>query len=296
MEATENLDQRYIIGRGAHGVVFKASLSPDKVYALKKLAFGAYKGGKSSIVREIQTMRTLRHRNLVKLEDFWLRKDYGLLLYRYMENGSLCDVLHEKSPRLSLEWKVRYKIAVGTAHGLAYLHFDCNPAVIHRDIKPENILLDSDMEPRISDFGIAKLLDHSASAAPSMAVAGTVGYMAPENAFMTKMSRESDVYSYGVVLLELLTRQKAVDPSFTDSDIVGWARSVWSSTRDINRIVDPSLAEEFLDTNIMEQVADVVLVALRCTEKEPSRRPNMIDVVNQLLKANVPQRNKRSLV
>lgn len=104
---------------------------------------------------------------------------------------------------------------------------------------------------------------------------------------MTKMSRESDVYSYGVVLLELLTRRKAVDPSSTDSDIIGWARSVWSSAHDINQVVDPSLAGEFLDTSIMEQVADVLLVALRCTEKEPSRRPNMTDVVNLLLKANV---------
>lgn len=179
MEATQNLNDKYVIGRGAHGIVYKAILGPGKAYAVKKLVFVGIKDGSTSMVREIQTIGKVRHRNLVKLEDFWLRKDYGLILYNYMENGSLHDILHETNPPVTLEWSVRYRIALGTAQGLSYLHFDCDPAIVHRDIKPMNILLDSDLEPHISDFGIAKLLDQSATISPSNTLQGTVGYMAP---------------------------------------------------------------------------------------------------------------------
>ncbi len=116
-----------------------------------------------------------------------------------------------------------------------------------------------------------------------------------ENAYTTTKSKESDVYSYGVVLLELITKKKALDPSFMeDMDIVGWVRSVWSNAGEIERIVDLSLMDEFLHSDIMEQVIDVLLVALRCTEKEPSKRPTMRDVVRQLLDANTPMRSKKS--
>ncbi|KAJ1428443.1 Serine/threonine-protein kinase, active site [Sesbania bispinosa] len=164
-----------------------------------------------------------------------------------MPNGSLHDVLHEKNPPPSLEWSVRYKIAVGIAHGLAYLHYDCDPPIVHRDIKPKNILLDSDMEPHIADFGIAKLLDQSSTSNPSISVPGTIGYIAPENAYATANSRESDVYSYGVVLLELITRKKATDSSFMEG--------------------------EFLDTHIMEKVTKVLMVALDVLSKIHARDP-----------------------
>lgn len=181
MEATENLNERYVVGRGAHGVVYRASVSPGNDFAVKKFIVAKNKGGSLSMVREIQTIGKVKHRNLVKLEDFWLRKDYGLILYKYMQNGSLHDVLHAENRAQSLNWSIRYKIAVGTAHGLEYLHYDCDPAIVHRDIKPQNILLDSDMEPHISDFGIAKLVDDTAAAEPSISVVGTVGYIAPGN-------------------------------------------------------------------------------------------------------------------
>ncbi|KAG4380711.1 hypothetical protein GLYMA_15G001500v4 [Glycine max] len=181
MEATANLNDRYIIGRGAYGVVYKALVGPDKAFAAKKIGFAASKGKNLSMAREIETLGKIRHRNLVKLEDFWLREDYGIILYSYMANGSLHDVLHEKTPPLTLEWNVRNKIAVGIAHGLAYLHYDCDPPIVHRDIKPSNILLDSDMEPHIADFGIAKLLDQSSASNPSISVPGTIGYIAPGN-------------------------------------------------------------------------------------------------------------------
>lgn len=294
MEATSNLSDRYIIGRGAHGVVYKALVSQDKAFAVKKLAFAASKGKNMSMVREIQTLGQIRHRNLVKLENFWLRQDYGLILYSYMPNGSLYDVLHENKPAPSLEWNVRYKIAIGIAHGLAYLHYDCDPPIVHRDIKPNNILLDSDMEPHIADFGIAKLLDQSSTSNPSLSVPGTIGYIAPENAYRTVSSRECDVYSYGVVLLELITRKKVADPSFMEgTDLVGWVRLMWSETGEINQIVDSSLVNEFLDTNIMENVTKVLMLALTCTEKDPRKRPTMTDVTKQLSDSNPQKISKK---
>ena len=178
MECTDNLSDKYIIGKGAHGTVYKAPMGPDKVYAVKKIVFGGHGGTNVSMVREIQTLEAIKHRNLVNLRDFWLFKDYGLILFDYMENGSLHDILHE-SPSSKLPWNMRYRIALGTAQGLAYLHFDAHPVILHRDIKPENILLDAEMEPHISDFGIAKLLDQSAISAQSLAIPGTVGYIAP---------------------------------------------------------------------------------------------------------------------
>lgn len=181
MEATDNLNEKYIIGRGAHGTVFKACLGPEKVYAVKKLEFGGKTTANNCMIREVQTLGKIRHRNLVKLEAFWLRKGYGLILYNYMESGSLRDLLQSTEPLL-LTWDVRYKIALGMAQGLAYLHFDCHPAIIHRDIKPENILLDSDLEPHISDFGIAKYLNQSSTSMQSLAVLGTTGYIAPGEA------------------------------------------------------------------------------------------------------------------
>ncbi|CAB4273850.1 unnamed protein product [Prunus armeniaca] len=292
LEATANLNGQYIIGKGSHGTVYKASLAPDRDYAVKKLLFAGHEGTRLSMVREIQTLGTIRHRNLVKLEDFWLRKDHGLILYRYMQNGSLHDVLHEIKPPPTLEWSVRYMIALGTAYGLEYLHYDCDPPIVHRDVKPMNILLDADMEPHIADFGIAKLLDQSSASTTSIAVVGTTGYIAPENAFRPAKSVESDVYSYGVVLLELITRKRALDPSFVgQTDIVGWVRSVWSNTEEIDQIVDSSLKEEFLDSSIMDQVVDVLMVAFRCTDKDPRKRPTMRDVVKQLLDANPQMRS-----
>ncbi|XP_054780868.1 receptor-like protein kinase isoform X4 [Prosopis cineraria] len=274
MEATANPNNLNVIGRGTHGVVYKVSLGPDLVYAVKKLAFAGNKGKIQSIVREIKILMNIRHRNLVGLLDFLFRENCGMLLYSYMTNGNLHDVLHEKNPPSLLGWTVRYRIAAGIAHGLAYLHYDCHPAILHRAIKPKNILLDYDMEPHIADFGIAKLLDVSSSSRSSSSV--------PENTYTTANTRESDVYSFGVVLFELITRKKAVDPSFKEGiEIVSWVRSLWQEARGIYKIIDSSLVEEVSDPNVLKRVINVLLVALRCTEEDPDMRPTMRDVIYQ---------------
>jgi len=179
IEATENFDDKYIIGTGGHGTVYKATLRSGDVYAIKKLVISAHKGSYKSMVRELKTLGKIKHRNLIKLKEFWFRRDNGFILYDFMEKGSLHDVLHVIQPAPTLDWCVRYDIALGTAHGLAYLHDDCRPAIIHRDIKPCNILLDKDMVPHISDFGIAKLMDQPSTASQTTGIVGTIGYMAP---------------------------------------------------------------------------------------------------------------------
>ncbi|XP_074564861.1 uncharacterized protein LOC141821346 isoform X1 [Curcuma longa] len=278
IEATEDFNQKYEIGRGAHGIVYKAALDMEKIYAVKKIAFPGQKGSNPSMIREIQTIGKIRHRNLVKLENFWLKGEYGLILYEYMANGSLHDVLHEIKPAPVLEWKVRYKIAVGIAHGLDYLHNHCSPAIIHRDIKPKNILLDAEMEPHISDFGIAKLDQHSIQ---STAIMGTLGYISPETAYTTRRSKESDVYSYGVVLLELITRKMAIDPSFSENmDIVKWVTS--SSDGSGETVMDEDLANEVTGTSEMEEVNKVLSLALRCVARNATMRPSMQNAVRVL--------------
>ncbi|KAJ9178893.1 hypothetical protein P3X46_010739 [Hevea brasiliensis] len=264
VEATENLNDRYIVGRGAHGAVFMAELSPANVFAVKKLVFSDQEDGNRSMIREIQTIEKIRHRNLVKVEHFWFRKDYGLILYRYMENGNLHDVLYATNPPRKLECSVRCKIAVGTAHGLAYLHYDCDPPILHRDIKPQNILLDTEMEPHISDFCIAKI---------------------------------SHLQHLCRWLVHLVTLHQPADSSFMEEiDIVGWVRSIWSETQDITAILDSRLMEETLDSSTAEQIVGVLLIALKCTGKKPSSRPTVRDVVKQLLDVKSPKRSRHSRV
>ncbi|KAH0877844.1 hypothetical protein HID58_065238 [Brassica napus] len=287
LTATDNLDDKYIIGRGAHGVVYKALLAPGEEYAVKKLIFAESVRANQNMKREIETIGQVRHRNLVRLERFWIRKENGLMLYKYMPNGSLYDVLHRSNQgETGLDWSTRFNIALGIAHGLEYLHHDCHPPIIHRDIKPENILMDSEMEPHIGDFGLARILDDSTISTAT--ITGTTGYIAPENAYKTVRCKESDVYSYGVVLLELITGKRAVDRSFPEeTDIVSWVKSVLSSYEDdddytVSQIVDPKLVDELLDTKLREQAILVTDLALVCTDKRPENRPSMRDVVKEL--------------
>ncbi|KAG2254349.1 hypothetical protein Bca52824_084485 [Brassica carinata] len=274
LAATDNLDDKYIIGRGAHGVVYKASLAPGEEYAVKKLIFAAH--ANQNVKREIEMTGLVRHRNLIRLERFWIRKENGMFLYKYMPNRSLHDVLHRgiNQGETGLDWSARFNVDLGIAHGLEYLHHDCHPPIIHRDIKSENILMDTEMEPHIGDFGLARILDDSTVSTST--ITGT-----------TVRGKESDVYSYGVVLLELVTGKRAVDKSLPEeTDLVSWVGSVLSSYKDdhdtVGPIIDPTLVDELQDTKLREQAILLTDLAFQCTDKRTENRPSMRNAVKEL--------------
>ncbi|KAK6140716.1 hypothetical protein DH2020_025541 [Rehmannia glutinosa] len=210
MRMTENLSEKYIIGYGASSTVYKCVLKNCKPVAVKKL-YSHYPHCLKEFETELETVGSIKHRNLVSLQGYSLSPSGNLLFYDYMENGSLWDLLHGTyTKKKKLDWETRLSIAFGAAQGLAYLHHDCSPRIIHRDVKSSNILLDKDYEAHLTDFGIAKSLCASKTHT-STYVIGTIGYIDPEYARTSRLTEKSDVYSYGVVLLELLTGKKAID-------------------------------------------------------------------------------------
>ncbi|KAJ6361733.1 hypothetical protein OIU78_002206 [Salix suchowensis] len=209
MRMTENLSEKYIIGHGASSTVYKCVLKNCRPVAIKRL-YSHYPQCLKEFETELETVGSIKHRNLVSLQGYSLSPCGNLLFYDYMENGSLWDLFHGPMKKKKIDWDTRLHIALGAAQGLAYLHHDCSPRIIHRDVKSSNILLDKDFEAHLTDFGIAKRLCVSKSHT-STYIMGTIGYIDPEYARTSRLTEKSDVYSYGIVLLELLTGRKAVD-------------------------------------------------------------------------------------
>ncbi|KAK9714889.1 hypothetical protein RND81_06G128100 [Saponaria officinalis] len=203
-EATDNFSEANKLGQGGFGVVYLGTLSDEKTVAVKRLSNASSQGIKVFKVEACLTVR-LQHRNLVKLFGFCLEKQEMLLLYEHMPNKSLDRLLFDPRRRANLKWKTRYKIIIGLARGLLYLHEDSEPQIIHRDLKPSNILLDEDMNPRIADFGIAKHFEVDQVHDNTNRVAGTRGYMAPEYLSNGVYSVKADIFSFGVILLEILS-------------------------------------------------------------------------------------------
>ncbi|KAG2585903.1 hypothetical protein PVAP13_5NG009100 [Panicum virgatum] len=249
-EILDCLDEDNVIGSGASGKVYKAVLSNGEVVAVKKLwsAAAAKKNGggegsgsaaDDSFEAEVRTLGKIRHKNIVKLWCCCAHKECKLLVYEYMPNGSLGDVLHSIKAGL-LDWGTRYKIALDAAEGLSYLHHDCVPAIVHRDVKSNNILLDAELSARVADFGVAKVVE-----AKSMSViAGSCGYIAPEYAYTLRVNEKSDTYSFGVVLLELVTGKPPVDPEFGEKDLVKWVRGTLEQKQGVEHVLDSRLDKD----------------------------------------------------
>ncbi|CAM6028262.1 unnamed protein product [Sphagnum balticum] len=274
VEATDNFGDNAEIGRGACGKVYKACL-PGRVIAVKKLS--AHMDGPvhyDSFTAEIMTLGKIRHRNIVKLLGFCSHQGFNLLLYEYMPKGSLGELLGAEN--CLLDWDLRYKVAVGAAEGLAYLHHDCKPQIIHRDIKSNNILLDDHFEAHVGDFGLAKLIDVQESKSMS-AIAGSYGYIAPEYAYTMKVTEKCDIYSFGVVLLELLTGRRPIQPIEEGGDLVTWVNETRQSSP-VTQILDSRM--ELSDSILVDEMELVLKVALFCTNIVPAKRPTMREVVS----------------
>lgn len=278
VRAAGNFSIRHLIGAGGFGSTYKAELFPGFFVAIKRLLIGKFQGIQQ-FETEIRTLGRIRHKNLVTLIGYYVGKSEMLLIYNYLSGGNLEAFIHSRSGK-KVKWPVIYKIAKGIAGALAYLHYSCVPRIVHRDIKPSNILLDENFNAYLSDFGLARLLEVSETHATTD-VAGTFGYVAPEYATTCRVSDKADVYSYGVVLLELISGRRSLDPSFSNYgngfNIVPWAELLMTEDR-CSELFSSSLWE----SGPREKLLELLKIALTCTEETLSIRPSMKEVLEKL--------------
>ncbi|KAI3856434.1 hypothetical protein MKW98_008886 [Papaver atlanticum] len=294
----ECLKENNIIGRGGAGIVYKGTMPNGENIAVKRL-LGITKGSShddNGFSAEVQTLGRIRHRNIVRLIAFCSNKDTNLLVYEYMPNGSLGELLHGKRGGY-LNWETRLKIAMEAAKGLCYLHHDCSPWILHRDVKSNNILLDSDFEAHVADFGLAKFLQDTGTSECMSAIAGSYGYIAPEYAYTLKVDEKSDVYSFGVVLLELITGRRPVGDFGNGEeenglvDIVQWTKMItdWNK-ENVTEILDERLlvlVNNGKNTSIpfLNEAMQVFFVGMLCVQEHSFERPTMREVVQMLSQA-----------
>ncbi|XP_076922233.1 uncharacterized protein LOC143583949 [Bidens hawaiensis] len=289
-EIVEAMVDKNVVGHGGSGTVYKIDLSNGEVVAVKRLWSRKAKDYYSSedqqtvnkeLKTEVETLGNIRHKNIVKLYCYLSGLDCDLLVYEYMPNGNLWDALHTVS-KCVLDWPTRHRIALGVAQGLAYLHHDLVPPIIHRDVKSTNILLDTNFQPKVADFGIAKVLRATGKDSTTTVVAGSYGYLAPEYAYSSKATTKCDVYSFGVVLLELITGKKPVEVEFGDNkNIIYWISTKVETKEGAINVLDKRLSGYFSN-----EIIKVLRIAIRCTCKTAALRPSMNEVVQLLIEAD----------
>ncbi|KAG2708223.1 hypothetical protein I3760_05G182600 [Carya illinoinensis] len=278
--ATDHFNSKNILGRGGFGIVYKGCLNDGTLVAVKRLKDFNAAAGEIQFQTEVEMISLAVHRNLLRLCGFCSTENERLLVYPYMPNGSVASRLRDHvRGRPALDWTMRKRIALGTARGLVYLHEQCDPKIIHRDVKAANILLDEDFEAVVGDFGLAKLLDHRESHVTT-AVRGTVGHIAPEYLSTGQSSEKTDVFGFGILLLELITGQKALDFGRSVNQkgvMLDWVKKLHQDGK-LNQMVDKDLKGNFDRVELEE----IVQVALICTQFNPSCRPKMSEVLKML--------------
>ncbi|XWS54899.1 hypothetical protein CRYUN_Cryun10bG0129300 [Craigia yunnanensis] len=277
--ATQGFCQANLLGQGGFGFVHKGVLPNSKEVAVKSLKSGSGQGQRE-FQAEVEIISRVHHRHLVSLVGYSMVGDKKMLVYEFLPNKTLEFHLHEKGLP-TMDWPTRLKIALGAAKGLAYLHEDCHPRIIHRDIKSANILLDFCFEAMVADFGLAKLTQDN-NTHVSTRVMGTFGYLAPEYASSGKLTDKSDVFSFGVVLLELITGRRPLDlTSDMDESLVDWARPLCASAMEdgnFSQLVDPRLENNF----VHHEMARLIACAAACVRHSARRRPKMRQIVRAL--------------
>ncbi|XP_057799027.1 LRR receptor-like serine/threonine-protein kinase FEI 2 [Salvia miltiorrhiza] len=274
----ENLNEEHVIGAGGFGTVYKLAMDDGNIFALKRIV-KVNEGFDRFFERELEILGSIKHKYLVNLRGYCNSPTSKLLIYDFLSGGSLDEALHERADQL--DWEVRLNIIMGAAKGLAYLHHDCSPRIIHRDIKASNILLDGNFDARVSDFGLAKLLEDEESHITTI-VAGTFGYLAPEYMQSGRATEKTDVYSFGVLVLEIVSGKRPTDASFIEKglNIVGWLNFLVSEQRQ-REMVDPHCE------GVQTESLDVILsIAIQCVSSLPEDRPTMHRVV-QVLESEV---------
>ncbi|GAV80217.1 Pkinase domain-containing protein/LRR_1 domain-containing protein/LRRNT_2 domain-containing protein/LRR_8 domain-containing protein [Cephalotus follicularis] len=274
--ATHNFSNKNLVGKGGFGNVYKGYLQDGTVVAVKRLKDGNAIRGEIQFQTEVEMISLAVHRNLLRLYGFCMTATERLLVYPCMSNGSVASRLKAKP---ALDWGTRKRVALGAGRGLLYLHEQCDPKIIHRDVKAANILLDDYCEAVVGDFGLAKLLDHRESHVTT-AVRGTVGHIAPEYLSTGQSSEKTDVYGFGILLLELVSGQRALEfgkAANQKGAILDWVKKIHQEKK-LDMLVDKDLKNNYDRIELEEMVQ----VALLCTQNLPSHRPKMSEVVRML--------------
>ncbi|CAN1785212.1 Proline-rich receptor-like protein kinase PERK1 [Linum perenne] len=290
--ATNGFSEGNLVGEGGFGYVHRGVLSNGKEVAVKQLREGR-KQGEKEFQGEVEIISRIHHKHLVSLLGYCINGVKRLLVYEFVSNNTLEFHLHGNGDQV-MDWETRLRIAIGSAKGLAYLHEDCestlcqmrllsDPKILHRDIKAANILVDQNFEAKVSDFGLARSYSDASVTHVSTQVVGTVGYLAPEYASSGKVTEKSDVYSYGVVLLELITGRPPIcfSESVSRTSLVEWARPLLTGaveSRNFEALVDPRLANKYNNSEMTQMVA----CAAACVRHSAWLRPRMINVVHVL--------------
>ncbi|XP_059293228.1 proline-rich receptor-like protein kinase PERK5 [Lycium ferocissimum] len=277
--ATSGFSKANVLGQGGFGYVHKGVLVDGTVVAVKSLKSGSGQGERE-FQAEVDIISRVHHRHLVSLVGYCIADSQRMLVYEYVPNRTLEFHLHGKGHHV-MDWGTRLKIALGSAKGLAYLHEDCHPKIIHRDIKAANILLEDNFEAKVADFGLAKLSSDNFTHV-STRVMGTFGYLAPEYASSGKLTDKSDVFSFGVVLLELITGKRPVDPSnMMEDSLVDWARPLLKTALEEGKY--DKLVGAPLEGNIVpNELRRLVVCAAASTRHSAKRRPKMSQIVRAL--------------
>ncbi|KAL3597340.1 hypothetical protein D5086_008977 [Populus alba] len=284
--ATRGFAEENVIGEGGYGVVYRGVLQDGSVVAVKNLLNNKGQAEKEFKV-EVEAIGKVRHKNLVRLIGYCADGASRMLVYEYVDNGNLEQWLHgDVGPVSPMTWDIRMNIAIGTAKGLAYLHEGLEPKVVHRDVKSSNILLDRKWNPKVSDFGLAKLLGSEASYVTTR-VMGTFGYVSPDYASTGMLNEGSDVYSFGVLLMEMITGRSPIDYSRPagEMNLVDWFKGMVASRRG-EELVDPLIEVQPAPRSLKR----TLLVCLRCIDLDASKRPKMGQIVHMLEADDFPFR------